>query len=121
MAFVTMVGGKSKRIKGRFGGELAHRERGDKATACNARRRADKQFFSFVLQELNFDEQPALEQYVRKQSAIVIADLDSESAQDYSDIYSYTGEIRPVDGVIREDDLLSLGYCQGRLVSAHCG
>ncbi len=101
MAEFVTVGGKTKRVNSRFGGEAAHRQHSDDDKSClvNARRRSDRQFLAATLQDL---------------------EADVEEVRASTDICACTG-VKPVrDGVVREDGI-TLVYSGGKLLSAHCG
>lgn len=101
MAEFVIVGGKTKRVNARFGGEAAHRQHcgNDKSHIVQARRRSDRQFLAATLQDLDVD-------------------LEEESGS--TNICACTG-VKPVrDGVVREGGI-TLVYAGGKLLAAHCG
>lgn len=101
------VGGMTKRARfgnqkrSRFGGESAWRQHryDDKGDVITARRRSDRAFVATTLQDL---------------------ELDVVEARTASNACSCTGVTPVRDGVVREGNI-TLVYCQGKLLAAHCG
>jgi hypothetical protein len=103
MAEFVIVGGKTKRVNARFGGESAHRqhtdEGRDRAHVVLARRKSDQRFLATTLQDLELD-------------------VAEQRAQ--TNICTCMG-VQPVrDGVVRENGI-TLVYAGGKLLAAHCG
>lgn len=101
------VGGTTKRARfgnqkrSRFGGESAWRQHAydDRGDVVTARRRSDRAVMAETLQDL---------------------ELDVVEVRSSSNACACTG-VQPVrDGVVREGNI-TLVYCQGKLLAAHCG
>lgn len=101
MAEFVNVGGKTKRVNARFGGETAYRQHSgdDKSSVVNARRRCERQFLATTLRDL---------------------DVDVEEVRATTNACSCTGVTPVRDGIVREDGI-TLVFAGGKLLSAHCG